>query len=98
MSSCIAPDTVRGGRGEMETLRVNTEEREKNWVKKPDPRVRKDGTCVVCKKERKMAVNALNGTMNKLKGVSMKEYVDDPFCSTECCKEWHGVVQRKQAS
>jgi hypothetical protein len=52
---------------------------------RPDPRPRKDGLCVVCRKKRVFA-------KNKLKGVDPKIYERDAFCSTDCCKVWHGVT------
>lgn len=45
---------------------------------KKEPKVRRDGRCVVCKKPR----NAIT-----------KAY-DDPFCSTACCHQYHEVKHR----
>ena len=50
-----------------------------------DPRLRSDGRCAQCGGERR-------GPSPR----AHKQYVDaghyelDPFCSAECCKEWHG--------
>lgn len=48
----------------------------------PDPPVPADGLCVVCGGERKQPKKRL--------------YADaaagDPFCSSVCCRLWHGVV------
>lgn len=57
---------------------------------KPDPPPRRDGRCRVCRGERK-------GPSKR----AQKRYVDighyelDPFCSTGCCREWHGCVPPK---
>lgn len=45
-----------------------------------DPPVRKDGRCAQCLGPRKHAV------ANKYSGM---DAVQDPFCSTTCCREWH---------
>lgn len=42
---------------------------------KKEPRVRRDGLCTVCKKERPV--------------VAKKNL--DPFCSSPCCRAWYGT-------
>lgn len=49
---------------------------------KNDPRVRKDGMCYVCKEERPE--------------VAVRDR--DPFCSMECCREFHGIARKTKAS
>lgn len=46
----------------------------------PDPPVRPDGLCATCLRERKHA------KPNKYSG---DQAVNDPFCSTACCRVWH---------
>jgi hypothetical protein len=43
--------------------------------------VRKDGTCLKCRKPRNPKRNPYSGIAPFL----------DPFCSSSCCKEYHGV-------
>lgn len=52
---------------------------------KKDPRVRKDGLCAEpsCRKPRRITKQS-----RKYAGDAV---VLDPFCSTECCRKWHGV-------
>lgn len=45
------------------------------FTAKSDPRVRKDGKCVVCKKARP----------------DLAVFYDCPFCSATCCRLWHKV-------
>jgi len=47
----------------------------------PDPKVRKDGLCAQCKGPRTHAV------WNKY---SHDAAILDPFCSTNCCRVYHG--------
>jgi ribosomal protein S14 len=47
----------------------------------PDPPVRKDLRCAECGGERKHAV------WNKY---SHDAAIQDPFCSSSCCRAWHG--------
>lgn len=49
---------------------------------KLDPPSRPDGRCVVCRKERKVTEKA-----RKYAGAQLDM---DPFCSTVCCRLWHG--------
>lgn len=46
---------------------------------RPDPPVRRDGCCVVCKKPRKRPATRYG----------LAEYETDPFCSTTCARAWH---------
>jgi len=52
-----------------------------------DPRLRRDGRCTRCKGERR-------GSSAKVhkRYIEIGHYELDPFCSTECCREWHGCV------
>jgi len=62
--------------------------RERNAVpvKEPkEPKVRRDGKCVVCKGER---------PFNPQRGVSPDEYLKDPFCSTVCARKHYEVKTR----
>lgn len=43
--------------------------------KKADPKVRRDGRCVVCKGVRPPLAKSSK----------------DPFCSATCCRDWHAV-------
>lgn len=49
-----------------------------------EPRPRRDGKCVVCKKERPMFPEG--DKRAKIYRVDL-----DPFCSTQCCKKYYGV-------
>ncbi len=49
---------------------------------RPDPPLNPDGTCAHCGRERKNAV------WSKYGGNSA---IEDPFCSTVCCRKWHGT-------
>lgn len=49
---------------------------------KREPKIRKDGLCHTCKKERTER--------------AIKE--GDPFCSTECCRVYQGILPRTKAS
>jgi hypothetical protein len=55
-----------------------------------EPLPRSDGRCLVCPNQRR-----LEG-LRPLYALAMR---DDPFCSSECCREWYGVplpyVERK---
>lgn len=51
---------------------------------KADPPVRKDGRCAHCVGPRKAKPNRYSGLAATL----------DPFCSTGCCRAWHGVADR----
>lgn len=57
-------------------------------VVKPDPRVRRDGLCVVCRQPRSPAQGRYAGVTAAL----------DPFCSTACCKHYHRPVDVREAS
>lgn len=50
-----------------------------------DPRPRRDGTCVVCRGERKQP------PPKSLLPNLAAELRRDPFCSTACCRAWNGV-------
>lgn len=50
---------------------------------RPDPPIRKDGLCVVCWKPRKPERSAKYG---------QGEADLDPFCSSPCCRVWHGTT------
>ena len=52
---------------------------------KPDPPVRADGRCAGpgCRKQRTVSEQA-----RKYAGVQLDL---DPFCSTRCCRKWHGT-------
>jgi hypothetical protein len=52
-------------------------------VVKRDPRVRKDGMCVVCRKPL---------VISPRKGLNPALYID-PFCSRACAGEWHKVSE-----
>lgn len=49
---------------------------------RPDPPVRKDKKCVVCRGDRDPSRSRKYG---------QDVAADDPFCSTACCKAWHGT-------
>jgi hypothetical protein len=49
-----------------------------------EPKVRKDGKCVVCRKERRMPKTHHSS-------ISMAVYELDPFCSSTCCRAWYGA-------
>lgn len=49
---------------------------------KRDPRLRKDGKCVVCRKPIEVSPR---------KGLNPALYID-PFCSGLCAREWHKVT------
>jgi hypothetical protein len=53
---------------------------------KADPKVRADGKCarVGCGKTIKIS---------RRKDVPYEEYLKEPFCSTDCAREFHGVVR-----
>lgn len=54
----------------------------------PDPPVRSDGRCARpgCGKPRKMpASNAAKAYIDR------RHYEADPWCSTDCCRTYHGV-------
>lgn len=48
---------------------------------KVEPKVRKDGLCVVCKGERKFG---------RQKGIAEETYLRDPFCSSDCARTYYG--------
>lgn len=48
---------------------------------KKDPKVRRDGMCYTCKGPRPE--------------VAIKEH--DPFCKSDCCREYYGIEIRKNA-
>ena len=49
--------------------------KDESWKPRPDPQIRKDGRCSVCRKPRPE--------------VAVKHF--DPFCSSDCAKRWHKV-------
>lgn len=51
---------------------------------KRDPRPRKDGTCVVCKKQI---------TISPRRGLDPALYID-PFCSGICARKWHKITDQ----
>jgi hypothetical protein len=53
-----------------------------------DPPVKADGTCYVCGKPRRVPKGAWARAAAEL----------DSFCSTECCRQWHGVSLRATPS
>ncbi len=55
---------------------------------KPDPPVRADGRCVVCKKPRVIPKKEPYRT----------HALTDPFDSAPCCMAWHGVTFKTGAS
>lgn len=64
-----------------------------------DPPVRADGKCVVCGGERVPPKGRRDNARHDKRIVARKPAVDvaamvagDPFCSTDCCKKYHGVV------
>jgi hypothetical protein len=59
-----------------------------------EPEVRTDGLCAQCLRERRKGA-----TKHKLSTLDKSHFRDladhlaaDPFCSTECCRAWYGVV------
>jgi hypothetical protein len=54
-----------------------------------DPPVRTDGRCVVCDKPRSPWRSKRYGKL---------EAERDPFCSSTCCRVWHGVSLRATPS
>jgi hypothetical protein len=48
---------------------------------KKDPRPRKDGACVVCKKKIEVSPRS---------GINPALYID-PFCSGVCARVWHKI-------
>lgn len=50
-----------------------------------DPPVRLDGRCVHCGGPRTVRQNRYSGLAAAL----------DPFCSSACCRAWHGVAERE---
>lgn len=48
-----------------------------------DPPVRRDGRCAECREPRNPRANRYSGLAAQL----------DPFCSTGCCKAWHGLAE-----
>lgn len=47
-----------------------------------EPKVRRDGKCFVCKKER---------PFNPQRGVPFEAYTRDPFCSAVCARKHYGT-------
>ena len=54
---------------------------------KRDPKVRKDGRCARCRNPIVVAKHAM-----RYAGLQL---LFDPFCSTVCCREWHGATLEK---
>lgn len=52
---------------------------------KADPPLRADGRCAVCGKPRKT---------DRSQRYARGEAERDPFCSTQCCKAYHGIIDR----
>lgn len=50
---------------------------------KPDPKIRKDGLCVVCEKPIEVSPR---------KGINPALYLD-PFCSGTCARVWHKIIE-----
>jgi hypothetical protein len=48
------------------------------------PKIRRDGTCYVCKAPR---------PFNPQRGVPPEEYLGDPFCSSACAKKFYGTSE-----
>jgi hypothetical protein len=55
---------------------------------RPDPPTPADGTCATCGRKRKV---------NRRSRYGLNEAKHDPFCSTVCCREWHGTQLGKRA-
>jgi hypothetical protein len=55
---------------------------------KPDPPVRKDQRCTVCKGVRGLTPKTI--TQRKKSELTI-ELANDPFCSTKCARVWHGT-------
>lgn len=55
-----------------------------------DPPVRADGRCVECGGPRKLTKQA-----RKYAGVALDL---DPFCSSRCCRKWHGCEIEERVS
>lgn len=53
---------------------------------KSDPPVRPDGKCWICKGDR------------KVEGAYKTDAELDPFCSTDCCRDYHGVSKETPIS
>jgi hypothetical protein len=51
-----------------------------------EPKPRKDGTCYVCRKPRKL---------KGLKPVYRTAAEHDPFCSKPCCEAWYAEQEAK---
>jgi hypothetical protein len=49
----------------------------------PDPKRRADGRCAQCGEPIKVAA--------KMREPHRSEARRDPFCSSECCRLWHGL-------
>jgi hypothetical protein len=57
-----------------------------------DPPVPVDGSCARCGGQRRIP------PANAAKLYATAElYAREPFCSTECCREWHGCVISKDS-
>jgi hypothetical protein len=52
-----------------------------------EPRPRKDGTCFVCRKPRRLDQSRLYRVQAKA----------DPFCSADCCRAWYAEQKEKAA-
>lgn len=59
-----------------------------------DPEVRTDGLCVQCVGPRRKGVKKHDlSTLERGHFRRLAEHLaEDPFCSTECCRDWHGFV------
>lgn len=54
----------------------------------PDPPVRGDGRCAHCGGQRGRLPKAIT---QRNKAILARELELDPFCSTVCCRSWHGT-------
>jgi hypothetical protein len=52
-----------------------------------DPPVPEDGSCALCGGPRRTPA-----TYTGKPYATAEQYASEPFCSTECCREWHGVL------
>ena len=64
-----------------------------------DPRVRKDGLCAGCRKPRTAHRLPAKGKKPGAKTATrmdqnlwLSELAKDPWCSSRCCRRYHGVV------
>jgi hypothetical protein len=62
-------------------------------VQEPDPPVRKDGRCAVpsCKQKRTRLHPKTAKRKPEGRYATRDDYARDPFCSSVCCRAYHGV-------